>query len=106
MFSYSIIKSSRWLFIPSYFSRYLIHTNQLIRKNFDKKIFDYLFIRRLEIFNGDKNVMSNHIYTNLESIFKTSSIINYLINLNSKNQIKNFSQIITIEQFNDILFFA
>jgi hypothetical protein len=50
--------------------------------------------------------MSNHIRTNIESIFKTSSIINYLTNLNTKNPRKFFSQTITIEQLNDILFFA
>ncbi|CAF4913155.1 unnamed protein product, partial [Rotaria sp. Silwood2] len=50
--------------------------------------------------------MSNHIRTHIESVLKTSSIINYLINLNSINQYKQFSQKISIEQLNDILFFA
>ncbi|CAF3041584.1 unnamed protein product [Rotaria sp. Silwood2] len=50
--------------------------------------------------------MSNHIRINLESILKTSSIINDLINLNFINQYKFFSQKISIAQLNDMLFFA
>jgi hypothetical protein len=50
--------------------------------------------------------MSNHIRTHIESIFQTSSIIDYLINFNSKTSTKHFSHTLTIEQLNDILFFA
>jgi len=106
MIPYSIINVSRWLFHPSLFTRYLSNTNRLIIKNFDQKTFDYFYTRRLELFHGNQEQMSNDIRTNIESILKTSSIINYLKNLNTKNQMKFFSQTISIEQFNDILFFA
>jgi hypothetical protein len=101
-----MIHPSRWLLFPSFFSRYFSNTNRLIIKNFDQKTFDYFDTRRLEIFNGNNEQMSDHLRTNLQSIFKTSSILTYLTNINSKNPTKYFSQTISIEQFNDILFFA
>jgi len=97
------IYTSRWLLIPSYFSRSL---SRFITKNFDRKTFDYLSSRRLEFFNGNKEQMSSHIRTNLESLLKTSSVLHYLQNFNSKNQIKDFRQTLSIEQLTDILFFA
>ncbi|CAF1017941.1 unnamed protein product [Rotaria sordida] len=107
MIQNSIINYSRWLLFPSFFTRCLSsNNNRLIVKNFDRKTFDYFYIRRLKIFNDNKKQMLNHIRINLESILKTSSIINYLNNLNSINQYENFSQKISIEQLNDILFFA
>lgn len=93
MIKYSIIKS---LVYPLIFSRYLSNTNRLIIKNFDRKTFDYFYTRRLEKFNGNKEQMLNYIRINIESILKL-----YLI-----NSTKVCSQPITIEQFNDILFFA
>ncbi|CAF1531179.1 unnamed protein product [Rotaria sp. Silwood1] len=107
----SIINYSRWLLFPSFFSRYLSNNNnnnnhRLIVKNFDRKTFDYFYTRRLKIYNNNKTQMLNHIRTHIESVLKTSSIINYLINLNSINQYKFFSYKISIEQLNDILFFA
>ncbi|CAF1500303.1 unnamed protein product [Rotaria sordida] len=107
MIQNSIINYSRWLLFPSFFTRCLSsNNNRLIVKNFDRKTFDYFYTRRLKIFNDNKKQMLNHIRKNLESILKTSSIINYLNNLNSINQYENFSQKISIEQLNDILFFA
>ncbi len=106
MFRYSIINHSRWSCLSSLFSRYSTHNNRLLLKNFDSKTFDYFYSRRLELFNGNKDQMSNHIRTHIESIFQTSSIIDYLINFNSKTSTKHFSHTLTIEQLNDILFFA
>ena len=107
MFRYSsLLLHSRWLFYPSNFTRYLSNTNRLTLKDFDKKTFDYFYTRRLEFFDGNKDQMSNAIRTKLESILKTSSINNYLIKLNSKKTTKYFSQTISLEQLNDILFFA
>lgn len=103
MLSSSIIHPSRWL---SSFYRSFSNSNRLIIKNFDRKTFDYLASRRLEKFNGNKEQMSRDIHANLQSLFKTSSVLNYLTNSNSRNSTKSFSQTISIEQLTDILFFA
>lgn len=106
MIQYSFINRTRWLHFPLFISRYLNNTQRLIPKNFDKKTFDYFYARRLKTFDGNQDEMSNHIRINLESILKTSSIIDFLKNFNNKYRSKLFSKTLTIEQLNDILFFA
>ncbi|CAF1482252.1 unnamed protein product, partial [Adineta steineri] len=107
MFRYSIINHSRWSVLSSLISRHSSKNySPTLKKNFDKKTFDYFYTRRLKIFHDNQQQMSNHIRTHLESLLKTSSIITNLNDLNTKNTMKNFSQTLTIEQFNDLLFFA
>ena len=106
MIRYSVLNYTRYLFLSSSYSRHLSHHRSIILKDFDRRIFDYFYLRRLEIFNGNKEKMFDHIRTHIESILKTRSIIDYLTNLNSKHQYQLFSQTITIEQLNDILFYA
>lgn len=103
---YSIVNQFRWLLSPSNSFRYLSNNNRSVVKNFDKKTFDYIYKRRLESFNNNKEQMINAIRTNIESIVKTSSITNYLMNLNTKTQHEFFSKSISIEQLRDLLFFA
>ncbi|CAF3188265.1 unnamed protein product [Rotaria socialis] len=102
----SIINHSRWFLFPSFFVRYLSNQNRSIVKNFDKKLFDYFYACRLKEFNNNREQMSDHIRTHIESILKTSSALNYLISLNSTNQQQLLSLTISIEQLRDILFFA
>ncbi|CAF1167012.1 unnamed protein product [Adineta steineri] len=107
MFRYSIINHCRWSVLSSLISRHSSKNySPTLKKNFDKKTFDYFYTRRLKIFHDNQQQMSNHIRTHLESLLKTSSIITNLNDLNTRNTMKNFSQTLTIEQFNDLLFFA
>ncbi|UJR21890.1 hypothetical protein I4U23_024962 [Adineta vaga] len=99
MFRYLLThQNSRWScsFLYSHFSN-----NRL--KNFDQNTFDYFYTRRLKFFNDNHKQMSDHLHTQLKSLLKTSSIHNHLIHLNST---KHFSENLTIEQLNDILFYA
>ena len=95
----------RYLFIPHYrlfsFVAARFSSNQL--KNFERKTFDYFYTRRLKFFNGNQQQMSNHLHSQLQSLLRTSAINNQLIHLNST---KDFTENLSIEQLNDLLFFA
>ena len=103
---YPIIHPLRWLLLPSLRTRSLSINHRVLIKNFDRKTFEYLNARRLKNFNGNHEQMSAHIRSNLQRLFQTTSLVNYLTHSNSKPQLKDFSEKISIEQLNDILFFA
>ena len=107
MFTSSIIRQPfRQFFLSSSITRALTH-RLILPKNFDRKTFDYLTTRRLKKFNGNKEQLSARIHTNLQNLFQTTSVLNYLTKFNFMNSsIEQFSQTISIEQLNDILFFA
>lgn len=103
---YSIIHPWRWLLLPSLITRSLSNHHRFPMKNFDRQTFEYVNTRRLKKFHGNHEHMSEHIRSNLQRLFQTTSLVNYLTQFNSKSQLNKFSKTISIEQLNDILFFA
>ena len=106
MLRYSLVHTYRSSLTCSCVSRSFSTDQRSLWKNFDQKVFEGFYQRRLERFAGDRVQLITHLRSRAESLLKTSSAIQYLKHCNTPTTMNQFSQRLSTDELIHLLFFA